>query len=369
MTNKRAMGLLFPNKGDDMIRDITTMRAIGSAPFGGRYRLIDFTLSNMVNAGICKVGVITKKNYNSLMDHLGSGKSWDLSRKNQGLYYLPPQGSDELYEGRISPLADVLSFLRASKEELVVLSDCYTVGNIDLDVLLDAHENSGADITMAYVNDTLKGAFDHPMVTVDRSGRVTDILFNQATTAQGNFSIGVYVIEKTNLIRLIKDAIGHNLLHFERDILQKHIGKLHVQGVEIKETAIIINSLERYFAANLSLLDPQVREALFTSGRPVYTKVRDCAPAKYGLHSTVSNSLVGDGAAINGTVKDSVIFRDVDIARGAVVENCVIMQGASIGDNTVLRNVIVDKNVVIKNGRVLQGFVTHPIYIEKNTIV
>ncbi len=369
MNKNKAMGLLFPNMGDGMMRDITTLRAIGSAPFGGRYRLIDFALSNMVNAGISKVGVITKKNYNSLMDHLGSGKAWDLSRKNQGLYYLPPLGTDDQYEGRISSLADILSFLRASKEEIVVLSDCYTVGNIDLDKMIEAHVESGADITMGYVHDTLKGAIDHAMVWTDNTGRVTDIVFNQAGVAEGNFAIGLYVMEKAYLIRLVKDAIGRNQLLFERDILQKHLSVLHVQGYAITEKTMLINSQERYFAANMALLDPAVRGALFLPGRPIYTKVRDCAPAKYGLHSAVSNSLIGDGASVNGTVKNSVIFRDVDIARDAVVENCVIMQGASIGSNTVLRNVIVDKNVVIKNGRSLQGFETYPVYIGKNSIV
>lgn len=369
MYKTKAMGLLFPNKGDSMIRDITTLRAIGSAPFGGRYRLIDFALSNMVNAGISKVGVITKKNYTSLMDHLGSGKAWDLSRKHQGLYYLPPLGTDDLYEGRISSLADVMTFLRASKEEIVVLSDCYTVGNIDLSKMIEAHMESGADITMGYVKDTLKGAIDHMLVSADATGKVTDLVFNQSNETEGNFSVGLYVIKKDFLMELIKDAVGHNMTSFERDILQKHLSNLRVHGYEIAETAIIINSQERYFAANLALLDPAVRNALFLPGRPIYTKVRDCAPAKYGLHSAVSNSLIGDGATVNGSVKNSVIFRDVDIARDAVVENCVIMQGASIGSGTVLRNVIVDKNVVIKNGRSLQGFETYPVYIGKNSIV
>lgn len=369
MQKNQTMGLLFPNLGDDTLRDMTEKRAIGSTPFGGRYRLIDFALSNMVNAGISKVGVITKKNYTSLMDHLGSGKAWDLSRKHEGLYYLPPHGSDDLYEGRISSLADILPFLQNSKEEIVVLSDCYTVGNIDLNKMIDAHIASGAQVTLGYVRKTLQGAVDRLMVWTDDGGRVTDMVFNQAETAEGCFGIGLYVMNKAYLIQMVKDAVGRNRMNFEKDILQQHIRSLFVQGYEIKEYTMIIDSPERYFAANMALLQPAVREALFLPGRPIYTKVRDCAPAKYGLHSAVSDSLIGDGSIIHGTVRNSIVFRDVEIGRDAVVENCVVMQGATVGDNTVLRYLIAEKNVVVRNGRSLQGCETYPIYISKNSIV
>ncbi len=369
MQKNQVMGLLFPNMGDSTLGDLTGQRSIGSTPFGGRYRLIDFPLSNMVHAGISKVGVITKKNYNSLMDHLGSGKAWDLSRKNEGLYYLPPRGSDDLYEGRISSLADILPFLQASKEEMVVLSDCYTVGNIDLDRMIAHHIAGGADVTIGYVRTTLQGAIDRMMVWPGIDGRITDIVFNQSEEADGCFSIGLYVMSKAFLIRTIKDAIGRNLTHFERDILQKHIDSLHVAGYEIEEKTMMICSQEQYFAANMALLDPEVRAKLFLPGRPIYTKVRDCAPARYGLHSSVSDSLVGDGAHIHGTVRNAIVFRDVDIGRDAVVENCVVMQGAIIGERAQLRYTIADKNVVVKDGRSLQGCESYPIYIAKNTIV
>ncbi len=369
MQKNQVMGLLFPNMGDSTLGDLTARRSVGSTPFGGRYRLIDFPLSNMVHAGISKVGVITKKNYNSLMDHLGSGKAWDLSRKHEGLYYLPPRGSDDLYEGRISSLADIMSFLQASKEEVVVLSDCYTVGNIDLDQMISHHIAGGADITIGYLHTTLRGAIDRMMVWPDANGRITDIVFNQAEEAEGNFSIGLYVMSKAFLIRIIKDAVGRNLTHFERDILQKHIASLHIAGYEVKELTMMICSQEQYFAANMALLDAEVRNKLFLPGRPIYTKVRDCAPARYGLNSVVSDSLVGDGAKINGTVRNSIVFRDVDIGRDAVVENCVVMQGAIIGERAQLRYTITDKNVVIKEGRALQGCESYPIYIAKNTMV
>lgn len=369
MPKKQAMGLLFPNMGDEMLGEMTALRAMGSAPFGGRYRLIDFALSNMVNAGISKVGVITKKNYNSLMDHLGSGKAWDLSRKHQGLYYLPPLGTDDQYEGRISSLSDVMPFLRASKQDIVVLSDCYTVGNIDLEKMIDAHLESGADVTLGYVNTTLRNAPERMMVEVDGENRVKEIIFNQADEITGNFGVGLYVMDKAFLMQMVKDAIGRNQMHFERDILQKHKDDMHILGYEIKEKAMIIHSLARYFSANMELLQADVRKAVFQRGMPIFTKVRDCAPAKYGLKCEVQDSLIGDGANVNGIVKGSVIFRDVDIATGAVIENCVIMQGAQIGENAVLRNMIIDKNVVIKSGRVLQGVETYPVYVGKNTIV
>lgn len=369
MHKNQAMGLLFPNMGDGTLRELTEKRSVGSTPFGGRYRLIDFALSNMVNAGISKVGVITKKNYTSLMDHLGSGKSWDLSRKNEGLYYLPPHGSDDLYEGRISSLADIQVFLQNSKEDIVVLSDCYTVCNMDLDKMIRTHVQSGADVTLGFVRDTLHAATGQMMVWQEDSGRITDIVFNQSETASGCFGIGLYVMNKTYLLQMVKDAVGRNLMHFERDVLQRHVRDIAVFGYEITEYTMVIRSPERYFAANMALLQPSVREALFMTGRPIYTKVRDCAPAKYGLHSDVSNSLIGDGSIVNGTVRNSVIFRDVDIGRDAVVENCVIMQGATIGENTTLRYVITDKNVAVKNGRTLQGVESYPIYIEKGTIV
>lgn len=151
MRNNNVLGLLFSNMHDEALRELTGIRALGSVPFGGRYRLIDFPLSNMVNAGISKVGVITKSNYQSLMDHIGSGKSWDLSRKNEGLYFLPPFGNtDELYNGRVASLSGIMPFLRNSKEEYVVLSDCHVVGNIDYDRLVEEHIASGADVTIAY---------------------------------------------------------------------------------------------------------------------------------------------------------------------------------------------------------------------------
>ncbi len=370
MRNYTAMGLIFPNMHDDAVRECTGIRSMGSLPFGGRYRLIDFALSNMVNAGITKVGVITKSNYQSLMDHLGSGKAWDLSRKNEGLFFLPPHSIDDaMYQGRIGSLADNLAFLRRSKEEYVILSDCHMVTSMDYDAMLEAHVGSGADVTVACRYGAVPTLADIPQIAMDASGRVTDMLIGRVNDNAAYYGIGVYIMRKDWLIQIVSEAMARNQHQFERDILQSRLAELNIVGYEVPELALPIYSLASYYNANLALLDASVRSQLFPNDRPVYTKLLDCAPAQYGLHAQVENSLVADGAHIDGTVKNCVIFRSANIGRDTVLENCVIMQDVTVGERCLLTSVIADKNAVFREGRTLQGFESYPVYIAKNAIV
>ena len=370
MRNCATLGLIFASMYDEAVRDCTAVRAMGSLPVGGRYRLIDFTLSGMVNAGINKVGVITKTKYQSLMDHLGSGKAWDLSRKNEGLYFLPPRsGDDAMYQGRISSLADVMPFLHHSQEEYVVLSDCHMLGNLDYAAIIREHVESGADVTLACRRGAIPPLPEIPQIRMDASGRVTDMLLGRLNDDEGYYGIGVYVMRKDWLMRTVNEAMARNQHHFERDVLQGRLQEITVHAYEVPTLVMPIYSLNSYFAVNLALLDENVRRELFPKSRPVYTKLRDCAPAKYGLHAQVENSLVADGARIDGKVKNCVIFRGVDIARDAVLENCVIMQDVTVGGGCSLNCIIADKNVVFRDGRTLQGFESYPVYVAKNTVV
>ena len=370
MRNYNAVGLIFPNMHDEAVRDCTAIRSMGSLPFGGRYRLIDFVLSNMVNAGITKVGVITKSNYQSLMDHLGSGKAWDLSRKNEGLYFLPPRSSDDAkYQGRISSLADVVAFLKRSKEELVILSDCHMVSSMDYRAMLKAHIESGADVTVACRRGAVPQLADIPVLTMDAASRVTDMLIGRISDEEATYGVGTYVMRKDWLLHTVTEAVARNLLHFERDILQRHLTEMNIYGYEVPSLVMPIYSLESYFNANLALLDADIRAQLFPKSRPVYTKLRDCDPVQYGLHAQVTNSLVADGAHIDGTVTNSVIFRGVNISRHAVLESCVVMQDVTVGDGCQLGCIIADKNAVFRNGCRLQGSESYPVYIAKNSIV
>lgn len=370
MRKTNVLGLIFPNMHEEALHDLTTIRALGSVPFAGRYRLIDFTLSNMVNAGVSKVGVVTKSNYQSLMDHLGSGKAWDLSRKNEGLYILPPFGAtDESYSGRVASLAGMDAFFSNSKEEYVVMSDCHVVGNIDYSKVIEAHMAKGADVTVGYLKGELPRMDNTMTLELDGDGRVKDIAIVDRGEGEGCFGIGLYVIRKDLLCRLVKTAVSRNYMHFERDILQRLTADLRIYGYEVTEQALVISSLASYYAANMAMLDAEKRANLFRSDRQIYTKVRDCCPAMYGLDSDVSDSLVADGTQIDGTVRGSIVFRNVKIGAGAVVENCIVMQGAVIMGGTSLDSVILDKDVLVKEGRSLKGYETFPIYIDKRSIV
>ena len=370
MRNYSALGLIFANMHDEAFRDGTAVRSMGSLPFGGRYRLIDFPLSGMVNAGITKVGVITKSNYQSLMDHLGSGKAWDLSRKREGMYFLPPRSSDDaLYQGRLGSLADVVPFLNHSKEEYVVLADCHMVSSMDYNALLEAHVDSGADVTVACRHGAVPNLSDIPVLTMDASGHVTDMLLGRISEMEAFYGIGIYVMRKDWLLRTVAEATARNLTHFERDILQRRLDEISINGYEVRSLVMPIYSTASYFNANLALLEDGVRGELFPKGRPVYTKLKDCAPAQYGLYAKAENALVADGASVEGEVENCIIFRGAKIGRNAKLKNCVVMENTIIGDNCNLNAIIADKNVVFRNGCTLQGSESYPVYISKNSII
>lgn len=366
MRSNQVLGLIFSNAHDDVLRDFTAIRALGSVPFGGRYRLIDFTLSNMVHAGIDKVGVITKRNSQSLMDHIGSGKSWGLSRKTDGLYFLTPYDvPDNLYDGRVAALHSLDNFLEGSLEEYVVMADCHVIHSMVYDELIRTHVESGADITVGYRRGECPRLADNMVLTVDPKGRVEAIRLGICPQGEHCCGLGVYVIGRQLLRELVAEAASGNQMNFDRDILQQGLSSLHIHGFEMPADAMIITSPETYFDANMSLLRDDVRARLFPARMPVYTKVRDCCPAVYGLHSEVSGSLVADGSRVDGTVRNSILFRDVQVEEGAVVENSIVMQGTIIRSGAAVGHVILDKDVEMREGRILRGFESYPIYVGK----
>lgn len=371
-----VLGIIFSNIHDDNVPELTAGRTMASIPFCGRYRLIDFALSNMVNSGMGKVGVITKSNYQSLMDHVGSGKDWDLARRHGGLIILPPFGvkeSKSLYGTRLEALKTVTGFLSKSTEEYVIMSDSDIVCSMDFNDLLEYHVRKNADITLVYVNqkaETMEGT-NNIVLDVDKTGRVTDMAFDPGEEGKRKVSLyaNVCILKRTLLLNLIADAVAHNKRHFAADVLYGNLQKFKIFAREHKGYFVKISSLQSYYEQSLKLLDKKKRDMLFANGHGVYTKVKDSIPTRYGSHAVVNNSLIADGCEIEGEVYNSIIFRGVKIGKGTVVRDSILMQGTLTGENNVINCIITDKNVIIKDRRVLSGCYNHPFFVYKNSVV
>lgn len=371
--NKKVLGLIFSNMHDNAITELTMARTMGSVLFGGRYRLIDFPLSNMVNSGIDEVGVITKSNYQSLLDHLGSGSEWDLARKIGGLHLLPPFSHMQsgMYRGRLEALYGVWDYIKTTAADYVVLSDCDVVTNIDLAKVVDAHIESGADITAVYAKDivTTDQAKLATIFSIGNDNRVNDVLINPHISGECNISLNMFVLSKEFLKNIVLEASSKSLYSFEHAILQDKVRDYKIIAYNHDGYFSKITSMESFYKANMSLLDSDNRSKLFPENRPIYTKVRDNPPVKYGIGACVKNSLIADGCIIEGTVENCILFRGVKIGKGAVVKNSILMQDTSVGSKCDISYVITDKNVNIGDMRLLTGSQNYPLYLGKGAVI
>lgn len=367
MKGNNVLGLMFSDLHGDLIPELTARRTMGSVPFGGKYRMIDFPLSNMVNSGINKVGVITKSNFLSLMDHLGSGKAWDLSKRRGGLTILPPYiHGGEKFNTPIESVHSVKGFIENSDVEYVLLQDCDTVCNLDYSKMLASHVENDADITISYKHCEIPAHRPEPLVLkMGTDNRIKEMRIAPDTDGAVDMAFGSILLKRELLLELVTDCMSRNCIDYKRHLLMENQNKYKYYGYEFTGYSATINSTNDYFEANMELMNPNVRNELFNSARPIYTKVRDDMPSKYGLGSSVKNSLIAQGCIIDGDVENCIISKGVHIGKGARVANCVIMQDTQIGKNASLNYVICDKDVVIKDERALMGYSSYPIYISK----
>ena len=375
-----AVGLIFSNIHDTSIPELTRMRTIGSVPFAGRYRLIDFALSSMVNSGISKIGVVTHNNYQSLLDHLGNGKDWDLARRSGGIKILPPYisafdnaAANKFYTSRLEALMGTVNFLSRCNEDYIVMSDCDVICNIDLSKVIDKHAETGADITFVTKKDELVGVGkDENSLTLiksDKEGRVTDVKSGKYDE-DFQLYINIMVMKRQYLLNVIENAISHGQHSFLHDIIMHNVEKADYRVYEYDGFYAHIGSMAGYFECAMKLLNSDARERLFgIKNRPVLTKVRNSAPTRYCEGASVKNSVVAEGCVIEGTVENSIIFRGVKIGKGAVVKNSILFQDTYVCEGASLNCVITDKNVIVKDGRALSGHESMPFYIGKNMSV
>lgn len=371
MTGNDLLGLIYSNTYDTSLSELTSMRSMGSVPFAGRYRLIDFPLSAMVECGMSKVGILTNSNYQSLMDHLGSGRAYDLSRKNGGLYIIPPFNtvSAGLLRTRIEALSGAGEFLKHCDEEYVVLSDCNVVYNFDLQDMFEQHKKTGADITIAYAHGKAPSLSDWLVFDIDSGNKIIKSEISPSKQ-DCDYSMNVYIMRKALLERIIKESISLNQYDFEKEIILDNFRNFKMFGYKANGFVKVLDNIQSYFDTSMSLLTKENRYNLFkTDNRPIHTKIRDDVPTIYGLGADCKNSLITDGCTINGTVENCILSRDVHIGKGSVVKNSILMNHTYIGDNVHLNCIIADKEVVIKSGKTLCGEPDYPVFISKGIVI
>ena len=375
-----AVGLIFSNIHDNTIPELTRKRTLGSVPFGGRYRLIDFTLSSMVNSGISKVGVVTHNNYQSLLDHLGNGKDWDLARRSGGIKILPPYitsfenaASNKYYSSRLEALMGTVNFLNRCEEDYVVMSDCDVICNIDLNKVIESHIASNAAITFIVKKADIAGHNENEKVCAvefDENNNLTEIAERKINEGVSNIYVNMMVVRRDYLLNVIQEAIARGYKSFLYDIIIRNIGKENYKVYNYDGWYAQIGSLESYFECSMKLLDNDARARLFgIKNYPILTKVRNSAPTRYCEGAKVINSVVAEGCIIEGTVENSIIFRGVHVGKGAVVKNSILFQDSYVCPDATLNCVIADKNVMIKDGRTLSGHSSMPFYIGKDVTV
>ncbi|MBQ1240587.1 MAG: glucose-1-phosphate adenylyltransferase subunit GlgD [Lachnospiraceae bacterium] len=376
-SNANALGIIFPNAYDSYVPELVNDRLMASIPFAGRYRMVDFVLSSMVTSGIDNISILVRNNYHSLMDHLGSGREWDLTRKNGGLSIYPPYSEKgmKVYAGRVDGLASILPTLKDQKEKYVILADSNIAVNFDFKAMLDAHIESGADVTVAYAKEEIPEAmiknqdFSNLYFTFRMDGnRINKIYINSEEKGVQNLSMNIYIIDREFLIKEITAAFVRGYVYFERDILAPNTDKFNIQGYEFNGYKARICDMKSYFDENMKLLKDENLDGLF-AGNPIYTKVRDDNPTRYIAGAKGKNSLVADGCVIEGIVENCILFRGVKIEKGAKVKNCVLMQDTVVECGANLEYVITDKNVKVSVAQELRGTDSFPVYVAKGQTV
>ncbi len=330
------LGVIDATSYYESLEDLLLHRSLAALPIAGRYRLIDFVLSNMVNSGIGSVAIFPKFQYRSLMDHLGSGKNWDLNRKRDGLFFFPAPGLEASDEGvgSFNHFAHHLDYFYRSSQEYAVISNCYTLCNMDYQPILERHIRIGCDIT-----------------EVRHNGK----------------SLEMYLVKTSILIDLIenRNKAGYTCM---QDVVDDIDSDFKVCGYEHTGFVETIDCIEDYYKASMKLLDLTYWKELFKKENPIYTKVKDEPPTRYTSAASVKNSIIANGCYIQGNVQNSTMFRAVKVGKGTTISNSIIMQKSQIGDNCILENVILDKDVRVEDGVKLIGDSNNPIVIRKGMV-
>ncbi len=368
-------GIIFSNLNDSTLSLLTPDRTVAAIPFGCRYRLVDFALSNMVNSDIHDISIVANYNYRSLVEHIGSGKDWDLARRSGGIKTISPyqcakSPSAPMYSHRLEAILSMSEYIDGLRSDLVVLADCDNVLNIDLNAVISVHRANGADMTI--VTTPCEGMFSsrlpQMMLSTDEDGKISGIVkATKQTPSHPERSLNIFVMGTEYLKQIVEIAAAHNFHSLTDDILMKTVGQASYYTYCYRGFVAPVSTFLDYYRSSIRLAtDPDARRSLLgRKERPIYTKVHNSSPCLYKGSAEVVNSMIADDCVIEGRVENSILFRGVKVARGAVVRNSIIFGGSYIGENSSVNAIVADKQVMLSDGCHLSGHDTLPFYVSK----
>ncbi|MDK2808241.1 MAG: glucose-phosphate adenylyltransferase [Clostridiales bacterium] len=367
----RAIGIILAGGSNNRMRELVNKRATAAMPIAGGYRAIDFVLSSMSNSHIQKVAVFTQYNAKSLNEHLSSSKWWDFGRKQGGLFVFNPtitSDNNSWYRGTADALAQNLDFLKKSHEPYVVIASGDGIYKLDYNEVLAYHIDKRADVTIV-TKELAKGedVSRFGVIRTNTEGRILEFEEKPLVSSSNLISTGIYVIRRRQLIELIEASMQEDRYDFVSDILVRYRTVKKMYSYEMKEYWNNVSTVDAYFQTNMDFLKREVRDYFFATYPDVYSKVLDLPPAKYNTGANVKNSLISSGCIINGSVEDSVLFKEVYVGNNCTIKNSIILNDVYIGDNTYIENCIVEsRNTICANS----SFVGDPndikIVVEKN---
>ena len=368
------MGIINLNEREDNIKGLTGHRPLAAVPIAGRYRMIDFALSNLVNAGVQNISIFTQNKYRSLLDHLGTGKAWDLDRKNDGLFIMNPMYDYYnlgIYRGDIENFKCHMDYLNFSKQNNVIITPSNMICNLDYQEAIKHHNETGADITIIYKkadNCTVDYQYCNTL-EMDEYGRVERIDINFGNESECNISMEMYIMKKSLFLDIVNSCVSTGYCDYFREAVYKYLHKLKIFGYGFEGYLACINSTYSYYKTSMQLLDMDISRELFFKNGLIYTKAKDEPPTKYKENARVINSLVANGCTIDGQVENSILFRSVKIKKGAVVKDSIIMQNCSIEEDSEVANSILDKSVRVTKGKQITGYADNPEVIKKKAVI
>lgn len=368
----RLHGIVFAFEPRPELRELTGHRTGASMPFGGRYRAVDFALSNLLNAGVTDVGMVLHGRYQSMLDHVGSGKVWDMSRKRGGLHLLPPFNYLHTwgvtpFRGKMEALSGVRSYLDEIRQDYVVLMEGDLVANLPLADIFRQHLRTHADITAVCGDDSF-ATENGTYFEKDPDGRIREVFIN-TPQPRGYRSLDVFILSTDLLRSLVDECQARDQYSFRRDVLQAKQSTLNLQSYTFGGFAAQIRSVQEYYDRSMQLLDRDIRADLFTAERPIRAKGSDKASTYISPDGVCLNSLVAEGCRIEGTVVNSILFPGVTVEKGARVEDCILFKGTAVRRDARLSHVIADKRVELQPGRTIAGHVTYPIVLARDSVI